>query len=70
MKLRKSDLAKMEKKDLEKQLTELRKELIKVNAQIATGTVPENPGDVKNIKKNIARILTKFNSRKMEEKKI
>ena len=70
MKLRKSDLAKMEKKDLEKQLTELRKELIKVNAQIATGTVPENPGDVKNIKKNIARILTKFNSKKMEEKKI
>ncbi len=69
MKLKKSDLEKMEKKDLEKQLTELRKELIKVNAQIATGTVPENPGNVKNIKKNIARILTKFNMKKMEEKK-
>ncbi|MBT4174929.1 50S ribosomal protein L29 [archaeon] len=70
MKLKKSDLAKMEKKDLEKRLTELRKELIKVNAQIATGTVPENPGDVKNIKKNIARILTKFNNKKMGDKNI
>ena len=70
MKLKKSDLAKMEKKDLEKRLTELRKELIKVNAQIATGTVPENPGDVKNIKPTIARILTKFNNKKMGDKNI
>ena len=39
-------------------LEELRKELIKHNAQIATGTVPKSPGQVKQTKKTIARILT------------
>ena len=29
---------------------------MKVNAQIAMGTVPENPGRIKEIKKTIARI--------------
>jgi len=53
---------------LQKRLSELRKELIKVNAQIATGTVPENPGNVRNIKKNIARILTRMNMKNGGEK--
>ena len=50
-------------------MIELRKELIKVNAQVSTGTVPENPGNVKNIKKTIARILTIKTQKKEEEKK-
>ena len=58
----------MADKELQKRLTELRKELIKVNAQIATGTVPENPGNVRNIKKNIARILTNMNMKTGGEK--
>ena len=33
-------------------------ELIKINAQISTGTTPKSPGQVKQIKKNIAKILT------------
>jgi len=41
--------------------TELKKELMKLNAQIAVGTVPKSPGMVKQIKKNIARIMT-FNN--------
>jgi large subunit ribosomal protein L29 len=48
----------MSKEDLNTKLEELKKELIKVNAQIATGTTPKSPGHVKQIKKNIARILT------------
>ena len=39
-------------------LLELRKEMIKINAQVATGTVPKNPYQIKNSKKTIARILT------------
>tara|TARA_Y100000310_G_C20029567_1_gene511161 strand:- start:259 stop:465 length:207 start_codon:yes stop_codon:yes gene_type:complete len=68
MKLKNSELNKMADKELQKRLTELRKELIKVNAQIATGTVPENPGNVRNIKKNIARILTNMNMKTGGEK--
>lgn len=43
---------------LNEKLSELKKELIKINAQIAIGTTPKNPGQVKNIKKTIARIMT------------
>lgn len=52
------DLKSIGKKDLETKLDELRKELIKVNAQIATGTVPKSPGQIKETKKTIAKILT------------
>jgi len=48
----------MNEKTLSSKLTELRNELISINAQIAMGTVPENPGRVKEIKKTIAKILT------------
>ncbi len=52
------EIRSMSKEDLETKLEELRKELIKVNAQISTGTTPKSPGQVKQIKKNIAKILT------------
>ena len=52
------DLRGMAKEELLNKLTELKKELIKQNAQIATGTTPKSPGQVKQIKKTIAKILT------------
>ena len=52
------DLRSMSKEDLNSKLTELRKELIKHNAQIATGTTPKSPGQIKEIKKTIAKIMT------------
>jgi len=52
------EIRSMNKEDLKAKLEELKKELIKVNAQISTGTTPKSPGQVKQIKKNIARILT------------
>lgn len=52
------DLRSMSKTDLNSKLTELRKELIKHNAQIATGTTPKSPGQVREVKKTIAKILT------------
>jgi len=39
-------------------ITEMKKELVKMNAQVAIGTALKNPGQVKQIKKTIARILT------------
>jgi len=44
--------------DIEKQLSESRKELIKLNTQVATGTALKSPGQVRKVKKNIARMIT------------
>ncbi len=52
------ELRNLSKKDLEIKLEELKKELIKLSAQVATGTVPKSPGQIKQIKKTIAKILT------------
>jgi len=51
------DLRQMPKEGLKTKLIELRKDLMKQNAQIATGTVPKNPGQVREMKKTIAKIL-------------
>jgi len=58
MKVKSDEIRKFSEKEIVSKLRELRKNLMKINAQIATGTVPENPSNVKNIKKSIARILT------------
>ena len=52
------DIRAMDKGSLEGKLSELKKELIKINAQVAIGTTPKNPGQVKTMKKTIAKILT------------
>ena len=52
------ELRSMSEKDLQSKLEDLRKDLIKENAQVATGTTPKSPGKIRNIKKTIARILT------------
>jgi large subunit ribosomal protein L29 len=73
MKIKAKDLRNMSEKELTNKFVELKKDLIKKNAQVAAGTVPENPGQVKNVKKTIARILTikteKQKGAKQEKKK-
>jgi len=61
--IRKNELAQMSEADRGKRLIDLRKEMIKINAQISTGTPPENPGRVREVKKTIARILTIANQK-------
>ena len=56
--VKKKDLQNMNDEDLQKQLKELKMELMKANSQVASGTAPKNPGQIKQIKKTIARILT------------
>ncbi len=72
--MRAKELRSIPREDLLSKLSELKKELIKHNAQIATGTTPKSPGQVREIKKTIARILTiakekpSTKSKKVEEK--
>ncbi len=56
--MKKKALKSKSKEELESQLEEMKKELIKLNTQVATGTTLKNPGQIRKIKKNIARILT------------
>ncbi len=48
-------------------MAELKKELVKVNAQVAIGTAIKNPGQIRNIKKTLARIITIQHEKKAEK---
>lgn len=50
------ELRGLSKEELNQKMVELHKELMKDNAQVATGTIPKNPGKLKLAKKTIARI--------------
>ncbi len=58
--MKNKDIKKMSKEEKGTQLIELRKELIKLNTQVATGTTLKSPGKLKNTKKTIARLLTEL----------
>ncbi|MBW2974213.1 50S ribosomal protein L29 [Candidatus Woesearchaeota archaeon] len=60
------EIRSMDKGDLSVKLEELKKELIKLNAQVAVGTVPKSPGHVRQVKKNIAKILTVIHEKNSE----
>ena len=53
----------MSDEDLIKKLNELRAELVRVRTQVVTGSVKDTMA-VRNIRKNIARILTVISERK------
>ena len=52
------ELKVMNELDLENKTIELKRELMKINSQIAIGTIPKSPGKVKEMKRTIAKILT------------
>lgn len=52
------ELRLMSELDLESKTAELKKELMKINTQVATRTIPKNPTKAREIKKTIAKILT------------
>ena len=52
------------KGELKAKLNEFQIELVKLNAQVATGTTLKRPSEVGEIKKNIARINTLLKSEK------
>ena len=53
-----------DKNTINEKMIELKKELVKINSQVAIGTALKNPGETKKIKKMLARILT-INHEKM-----
>ena len=54
----KKEMARMSSEQLTQKYGELKKELMKLNMQRASGTPPENPGMIKSTRKAIARINT------------
>ena len=52
------ELSALKDQELENRLAELNKELMKFRSQVASRTVPKNPGRIRAVKKTIARIHT------------
>jgi ribosomal protein L29 len=50
------ELVSMSRGELQDKLKELRMDVIKGNAQVATGTIPKNAGQLKQTKKAVAKI--------------
>jgi ribosomal protein L29 len=53
-------LKSMQKSELTQKIDELKKEMIKLYAQVATGTPPKNSGQIRNARRTIAKINTIF----------
>lgn len=52
------ELKALHNNELQEKLVELRKGLMKEKAQISIGAPPKNPGNVRAMKRSIARIVT------------
>ena len=67
--LRAKEIRGMSGKDLDKQLKDLRNDLLKQRAISATGGAPENPGRIRELRRTIARILTIKQEKQQKEMK-
>jgi len=54
----------MSEEDKKKKLKDLRMQLLKLNLQVSTGTTLKKPKEIREIKKDIARIFTSINIKK------
>jgi len=66
--MKKEEIRRSNAATLEKQVNELRKELIKLNAQVAMGTQVKSPGQISKVKRNIARIITELKNKPRDTK--
>ena len=64
--IRMKDIRAMSPEDRKKRLTELRTELVRLRTMVKAGGALENPSQIQEIRRTIARILTVEN----EEKRI
>jgi large subunit ribosomal protein L29 len=69
--MKKKDIRKLDDKEAKKKLGELRLELSKERAKIRIGASVTSPGQIRYIRRSIARILTigREKSKPLEEKK-
>lgn len=56
--IKKNEFMNMKEVHLKEKISQLKKELLRLNAQRAIGTTLESPGKIKAIKKTIAKINT------------
>ena len=56
--LRSDEIQGLNDSEMEERLTQLKKELMKINGVLASGGIPEEVGKVREIKRTIARIKT------------
>lgn len=54
--------------EIKNRINELKKELMKDNVHISSGTAPASPGKLKKNKKNIARLLTVLKQKEVGSK--
>jgi large subunit ribosomal protein L29 len=62
------ELKSLSSEELNNRLGEFRKELLKLSVEVASGANPSSPGKIKQVKKNVARILTLLKEKELEEK--
>ena len=69
--MKKKDIRKLDEKEAKKKLGEFRLELSKERAKIRIGASVTSPGQIRHMRRNIARILTigRETSKSREEKK-
>ena len=60
------DIDQMSMEQMLRRLEELREELLQLRAQQALGGASSNPGEFKQTRRSIARLLTSINSEKKE----
>jgi ribosomal protein L29 len=61
-KLKTEELSKLSSADLVKRLDDLRSELSKLRTGVARGTLKKERGEIKSVRRNIARVLTAINT--------
>jgi large subunit ribosomal protein L29 len=62
--MRMRDVRALSSEDRKKRLTELRTELVRLRTMVKAGGAPENPSQIREIRRAIARILTVDNEEK------
>ncbi len=55
---RSKDIAALSKTELQNRFNEMEKELMKQRAQVAMGTPPKKSSSIRDLKKNMARLIT------------
>lgn len=66
--LRSNEITSMGEEEQTKQLIELRKNLMKIKGGLASGGIPEDVGKTREIRRTIARILTKKHEEELKKK--
>ncbi len=61
------ELREMGKEELKEQLDQLQNELAREKASVESGTQPDSPGGIKELRRTIARIKTILNERGANE---